>query len=146
MATYLLADPLPSAPVEAVLMARFIDNRENPGAGGEIRTLKHLFLKTGCYSNSHMRALWCTGKDLNLCVPLGETGLQPVHLSRAHAPVQSWRKVDESNAHRSSGPSGKGKNVNQMSLDASERGRIVRESRKHLFSRSSGAKQVRNSR
>src|SRR5437016_13114483 len=45
---------------------------------------------------------WCTGEDLNLRVPLGETGLQPVRFSRAHAPVQTWRKVDESNAHRSS--------------------------------------------
>src|SRR6266568_6123886 len=47
-------------------------------------------------------ALWCTGEDLNLRVPLGETGLQPVRFGRAHAPVQTWRKVDESNAHRSS--------------------------------------------
>ena len=39
---------------------------------------------------------------MNLRVPLGETGLQPVRFGRAHAPVQSWRKVDESNAHRSS--------------------------------------------
>ena len=58
--------------------------------------------KTGCYSNSHTLALWCTGEDLNLRVPLGETGLQPVRFGRAHAPVQTWRKVDESNAHRSS--------------------------------------------
>jgi hypothetical protein len=58
--------------------------------------------KTGCYSNSHTLALWCTGEDLNLRVPLGETGLQPVRFGLAHAPVQSWRKVDESNAHRSS--------------------------------------------
>ena len=28
--------------------------------------------KTGCYSNSHTLALWCTGEDLNLRVPLGE--------------------------------------------------------------------------
>jgi hypothetical protein len=26
--------------------------------------------KTGCYSNSHTLALWCTGEDLNLRVPL----------------------------------------------------------------------------
>src|SRR4029077_4404799 len=58
--------------------------------------------KTGCYSNSHTLALWCTGEDLNLRVPLGETGLQPVRFGRAHTPVQTWRKVDESNAHRSS--------------------------------------------
>src|SRR5580692_8981923 len=58
--------------------------------------------KTGCYSNSHTLALWCTGEDLNLRVPLGETGLQPVRFGGAHAPVQTWRKVDESNAHRSS--------------------------------------------
>src|SRR5207245_4403282 len=58
--------------------------------------------KAGCYSNSHTLALWCTGEDLNLRVPLGETGLQPVRFGRAHAPVQTWRKVDESNAHRSS--------------------------------------------
>jgi hypothetical protein len=58
--------------------------------------------KTGCYSNSHTLALWCTGEDLNLRVPLGETGLQPVRFGRTHAPVQTWRKVDESNAHRSS--------------------------------------------
>src|SRR6266851_1354401 len=25
--------------------------------------------KTGCYSNSHTLALWCTGEDLNLRVP-----------------------------------------------------------------------------
>ncbi len=62
--------------------------------------------KTGCYSNSHTLALWCTGEDLNLRVPLGETGLQPVRFGRAHAPVQTWRKVDESNAHRSSRRSG----------------------------------------
>ena len=31
-----------------------------------------------------------------------QTGLQPVRFSRAHAPVQIWRKADESNAHRSS--------------------------------------------
>src|SRR5437773_9389643 len=49
--------------------------------------------KTGCYSNSHTLALWCTGEDLNLRVPLGETGLQPVRFGRAHAPVQTWRKV-----------------------------------------------------
>jgi hypothetical protein len=42
------------------------------------------------------------GEDLNLRVPLGETGLQPVHFGRADATVQTWRKVDESNAHRSS--------------------------------------------
>lgn len=58
--------------------------------------------KTGRYSNSRTLALWCTGEDLNLRVPLGETGLQPVRFGRAHAPVQTWRKVDESNAHRSS--------------------------------------------
>src|SRR6267378_2596864 len=58
--------------------------------------------KTGCYSNSHTLALWCTGKDSNLRVPLGKPGLQPVRFGRAHAPVQTWRKVDESNAHRSS--------------------------------------------
>ena len=58
--------------------------------------------KTGCYSNSHTLALWGTGEDLNVRVPLGETGLQPVRFGRAHAPVQTWRKVDESNAHRSS--------------------------------------------
>ena len=58
--------------------------------------------KTGCYSNSHTLALWCTGEDLNLRAPSRETGLQPVRFSRAHAPVQTWRKVDESNAHRSS--------------------------------------------
>ena len=72
------------------------------GASGEIQTLKHLFLRQACYSNSHTLALWCTGEDLNLRVPLGETGLQPVRFGRAHAPVQTWRKVDESNAHRSS--------------------------------------------
>ena len=32
----------------------------------------------------------------------GETGLQPVRFSQTHAPVQTWRKVDESNAHGSS--------------------------------------------
>jgi hypothetical protein len=58
--------------------------------------------KTGRYSNSRTLALWCTGEDLNLRVPLWETGLQPVRFGRAHAPVQTWRKVDESNAHRSS--------------------------------------------
>ena len=58
--------------------------------------------KTGRYSNSRTLATWCTGEDLNLRVPLGETGLQPVRFVRAHAAVQSWRKVDESNAHRSS--------------------------------------------
>jgi hypothetical protein len=58
--------------------------------------------KTGRYSNSRTLALWCTGKDLNLRVPGGETGLQPVRFSQTHAPVQSWRKVDESNAHGSS--------------------------------------------
>ena len=52
--------------------------------------------KTGCYSNSHTLALWCTGEDLNLRVPLWETGLQPVRFGRAHAPVQTWRKVDKS--------------------------------------------------
>jgi hypothetical protein len=58
--------------------------------------------KTGRYSNSRTLALWRTGEDLNLRVPLGETGLQPVRFSLAHAPVQTWRKVHESNAHRSS--------------------------------------------
>ena len=43
---------------------------------------------------------------MNLRVPLGETGLHPVRFGRAHAPVQTWRKVDESNAHRSSRRSG----------------------------------------
>ena len=62
--------------------------------------------KTGRYSNSHTLALWCTGEDLNLRVPLGETGLQPVRFGRTHAPVQAWRKVDESNARRSSRRSG----------------------------------------
>ena len=43
--------------------------------------------KTGCYSNSRTLALWCTGEDLNLRVPLGETGLQPVRFGLANAPV-----------------------------------------------------------
>jgi hypothetical protein len=38
------------------------------GASGEIRTLKTPVFKTGCYSNSHTLALWCTGEDLNLRV------------------------------------------------------------------------------
>src|SRR6266566_420422 len=76
--------------------AAIISVDQESGASGEIRTLKHR------YSNSRTLALWCTAKDLNLRVPLGETGLQPVRFSRAHAPVQAWRKVDESNAHRSS--------------------------------------------
>src|ERR1043166_5679217 len=58
--------------------------------------------KTGRYSNSRTLALWRTGMDLNLRVLQGEPGLQPGRFSRAHAPVQSWRKVDESNAHGSS--------------------------------------------
>ena len=32
----------------------------------------------------------------------GEPGLRPGRFSRTHAPVQTWRKVDESNAHGSS--------------------------------------------
>src|ERR1700688_3110883 len=71
------------------------------GASGEIRTLKHLFLRQAAIP-IRTRWHWCTGEDLNLRVPLGETGLQPVRFGRAHAPVQTWRKVDESNAHRSS--------------------------------------------
>jgi hypothetical protein len=71
------------------------------GASGEIRTLKHLFLRQAAIP-IRARWHWCTGEDLNLRVPLGETGLQPVRFGRAHAPVQTWRKVDESNAHRSS--------------------------------------------
>jgi hypothetical protein len=59
----------------------------------EIRTLKTPVSKTRCYSNSHTVALWYTGKDLNLRVPLGKTGLQPVRFGRAHAPVQTSRKV-----------------------------------------------------
>ena len=58
--------------------------------------------KTGRYSNSHTLALWCTAEDLNFRVPLGKTGYQPVRFGLAHAPVQTWRKVDESNAYRSS--------------------------------------------
>ena len=53
--------------------------------------------KTGRYSNSRTLATWCTGEDLNLRVPLGETGLQPVRFGLAHAPVQTWLKVEESN-------------------------------------------------
>src|SRR5947199_281761 len=71
------------------------------GASGEIRTLKHLLLRQALFQFAHA-GTWCTGEDLNLRVPLGETGLQPVRFGRAHAPVQTWRKVDESNAHRSS--------------------------------------------
>ena len=47
--------------------------------------------KTGCYSNSHTLALWCTGEDLNLRVPLpkGKPGYSPVPFpAEAHAPVQ----------------------------------------------------------
>src|SRR5690242_13012846 len=58
--------------------------------------------KTGRYSNSRTLALCCTGEDLNLRVPFRETGLQPVRFSRAHAPVQVSRKVEESNALGSS--------------------------------------------
>src|SRR5215469_5074397 len=75
------------------------------GASGEIRTLKHLFLRQPLFQFAHA-GTWCTGEDLNLRVPLGETGLQPVRFGRAHAPVQTWRKVDESNARRSSRRSG----------------------------------------
>src|SRR5215469_1021400 len=71
------------------------------GASGEIRTLKHLFLRQPLFQFAHA-GTWCTGEDLNLRVPLGETGLQPVRFSQAHAPVQAWRKVDESNARGSS--------------------------------------------
>src|SRR5215469_13844548 len=70
------------------------------GASGEIRTLKHLFLRQPLFQFAHA-GTWCTGEDLNLRVPLGETGLQPVRFGRAHAPVQTWRKVDESNVRRS---------------------------------------------
>ena len=65
------------------------------GASGEIRTLKHLFLRQAAIP-IRARWHWCTGEDLNLRVPLGETGLQPVRFGRAHAPVQTWRKVEES--------------------------------------------------
>ena len=75
--------------------------RKKSGASGEIRTLKHLFLRQAAIP-IRARWHWCTGEDLNLRVPLGETGLQPVRFGRAHAPVQTWRKADESNAHRSS--------------------------------------------
>ena len=75
--------------------------KEKSGASGEIRTLKHLFLRQAAIP-IRARWQWCTGEDLNLRVPLGETGLQPVRFGRAHAPVQTWRKVDESNARRSS--------------------------------------------
>jgi hypothetical protein len=72
------------------------------GASGDIRTLKHLFLRQAAIPIRTRWHAWCTGEDLNLRVPLGETGLQPVCFSRAHAPVLTWRKIDESNAHRSS--------------------------------------------
>jgi hypothetical protein len=59
--------------------------------------------KTGRYSNSRTLALWCTGEDLNLRRPTqGKPGLRPGRFSQTHAPVQIWRKVDESNAHGSS--------------------------------------------
>ena len=58
--------------------------------------------KTGRYSNSRTLALWCTGEDLNLRALKRTAGLQPARLSQTHAPVQGWRKVDESNAHGSS--------------------------------------------
>jgi hypothetical protein len=57
--------------------------------------------KTGCYSNSHTLGTWCTAEDLNLRVPLGETGVTAGPF-RAHAPEQTWRKVDDSKTHRSS--------------------------------------------
>src|SRR5207249_11637512 len=58
--------------------------------------------KTGRYSNSRTLALWCTGKDLNLRVPRGENRVTAGPFQPAHAPVEAWRKVDESNAHGSS--------------------------------------------
>src|SRR5215472_9114499 len=72
------------------------------GASGEIRTLKHLFLRQAAIP---IRARWhsgAQGRILTSASYKGETGLQPVRFSRAHAPVQIWRKVDESNAHGSS--------------------------------------------
>jgi hypothetical protein len=64
--------------------------------------LSNTVSKAGHYSNLRTLALWWTGKDLNLRVPLGKTGLQPVRFGLVHAPVQTWRNVDESNAHRQS--------------------------------------------
>ena len=65
--------------------------QEESGASGEIRTLKHLLLRQAAIPRDWRRHSWCTGKDLNLRVTLGETVLQPVRFSRAHAP-QTWRK------------------------------------------------------
>ncbi len=62
---------------------------------------KHLFLKTGCYSNSHTLALSCTEEDLNLRVPLGETGLQLARFDLSTGLTHLYKlggKVDESNA------------------------------------------------
>ena len=50
-------------------------DNNNSGASGEIRTLKHLFLRQAAIP---IRTRWhlVYGEDLNLRVPLGETGLQ----------------------------------------------------------------------
>lgn len=47
--------------------------------------------KTGRYSNLRTLALWCTREDLNLRVPLGEIGLQPVRFGRTHAVLVFFR-------------------------------------------------------
>ena len=74
---------------------------EKFGASGEIRTLKHLFLRQAAIP---IRARWHM---------VHRGGFEPPRPTRGdrvtagpfqpgHAPVQTWRKVDESNAHRSS--------------------------------------------
>src|SRR5579864_755284 len=107
--------------------------KSESGASGEIRTLKHLFLRQAAIPirarwHFYMRATppkqaatpspiaragqhshwltWCTGEDLNLRALKRTAGLQPARLSLTHAPVQIWRKVDGSNAHGSSPCSG----------------------------------------
>src|SRR5579864_5554321 len=47
--------------------------KSKSGASGEIRTLKHLFLRQAAIPIRARWHFWCTGEDLNLRVPLRGT-------------------------------------------------------------------------
>ena len=75
---------------------------EEIGASGEIRTLKHLFLRQAAIP---IRARWHMVHRGGFEPPRptrGDRVTAGPFRRRAHAPVQTWRKVDESNAHGSS--------------------------------------------
>ena len=79
--------------------------RKKAGASGEIRTLKHLFLRQAAIP---IRARWHMVHRGGFEPPCPTWGNRVTagRFGLAHAPVHTWRKADESNARRSSRRSG----------------------------------------